>query len=277
MQNNRAHRLRVLLIGDVVGVTGIVLFQKHIAHLKERYKADAVIVNGENSASSGRGITSRDMKALRHAGADIVTSGNHIWDQKDIYNYLHENNDLIRPANFPTGAPGAGFTIFSCNGNKIAVVNLQGRVFMREDVDCPFRAADSLLTYLSHQTNIIFVDFHAEATSEKMGFAYYLDGRVSAVVGTHTHTQTADERILSKGTAFITDLGMVGALNGMLGMKKESIINKFLTQLPTRFEVETHGPGLLCGVCVEVDTVTGKATSIERIRLIDEQFHLDHE
>lgn len=276
MQNKKLNRIRIVFIGDVVGATGIALFQKHISGIKDRYRADAVIVNGENSASSGKGITSRDVKALRHAGADLVTSGNHIWDQREIYNYFEQNSDLIRPANFPSGAPGSGYAMFQCAGFKVAVVNLQGRVFMREDLDCPFRAADSLLTYLSHQTNIILVDFHAETTSEKIGFAYYLDGRVSAVVGTHTHTQTADERVLPKGTAFITDLGMVGALNSMLGMKKEPIINKFLTQMPTRFMVETEGPGLLSGVCIEIDADSGKAVSIERIRLIDDHFSLNH-
>lgn len=274
MQNNNKQTIKLLIIGDVVGATGIALFQKHIGALKQKYKADGVIVNGENSAPSGKGITSKDMKALRHAGADLVTSGNHIWDQREIYNYFTEHTDLIRPANFPAGAPGMGHALFQCAGYKVAVMNLQGRVFMREDLDCPFRAADSLLTYLSHQTNIIIVDFHAEATSEKIGFGYYLDGRVSAVVGTHTHTQTADERILPKGTAYITDLGMVGALNGMLGMKKDAIINKFLTQMPTRFEVETHGPGVLSGICVEIDTASGKAVAVERVRLVDEQFVL---
>ena len=264
--------LRVLMIGDVVGGTGMALFQKHIAQLRTKYNADAVIVNGENSASNGRGITSRAMKQFKHCKVNVVTSGNHIWDQKEIYPYLQENRDLLRPANFPAGAPGSGVALFECNGQKVAVINLQGRVFMREDVDCPFRAAESLLTYVRAQTKLIFVDFHAEATSEKMGLAYYLDGSVSALVDTHTHTQTADERILPAGTAFISDLGMVGSLNSMLGMKKESIINKFLTQLPTRFEVATEGPGLLNGVCIEVDCQTGKALKIERIHMVDADF-----
>lgn len=265
--------LRILMIGDVVGTTGQILFQKHIGQMRMHYKADAVIVNGENSAANGRGITSKDMKFFKHCGVDVVTSGNHIWDQREIYGYLAEHKDLLRPANFPAGAPGVGFTIFACHDERIAVVNLQGRVFMREAVDCPFRAAESLLTYLKHQTKIILVDFHAETTSEKMGLAHFLDGQVSAVVGTHTHTQTADERVLSGGTAFISDLGMVGALDSMLGMKKEPIINKFISQLPTKFEVETEGPGLINGVCIEIDCQTGKARSIERIRIIDTNFN----
>lgn len=265
--------LRVLIIGDIVGNTGMLLLEKHLSNVRSKYKIDAVIVNGENSAPSGRGITTKEMKQFKQLGVNMVTSGNHIWDQRDIYNYLNENRDLLRPANFPSGVPGVGMSIFDCKDEKIAVINLQGRVFMREEVDCPFRAAESMLTYLKHKTKLIFIDFHAEATSEKIGLAYFLDGQISAIIGTHTHTQTADERILPGGTAFISDIGMVGALNGMLGMKKEPIINKFLTQLPTRFEVETEGPGLINGVCIEVDCLTGKAVSIERIHLIDDEYN----
>ena len=263
--------LRVLLIGDVVGATGIAMFQKHIHHLKEKYSCDAVIVNGENSASNGRGITSRVMNFFKHCGVDVVTSGNHIWAQRDIYSYLHENKNLLRPANFPHGDPGVGVTIFGCKNERVAVINVMGRVFMREHVDCPFRTVESILTYLKHQTSIIFVDFHAETTSEKIGLAHFLDGRVTGVVGTHTHVQTADERILPGGTAFITDLGMVGALNGMLGMKKDPIIQQFLTQMPARFEVETTPPAMLSGVYIDVDTATGKAIDIQRIRIIDDE------
>lgn len=265
-------KIRVLMIGDVVGTTGIAMFQKHINHLRSEYRADAVIVNGENSASNGRGIIAKTMKFFKHCKVDVVTSGNHIWDHREIYTYLHDHKDLLRPANFPAGAPGVGVTVFSCKNERIAVVNLQGRVFMREHVDCPFVAAETILSYLKHQTKMILVDFHAEATSEKMGLGYFLDGQVSAVVGTHTHTQTADERILPNGTAYISDLGMVGALESMLGMKKEPIINKFITQLPTKFEVETEGPGLLSGVCIELDSQTGKALSIERIKIVDTDF-----
>lgn len=263
--------VRILLIGDVVGKTGIVMFQKHIHRLREKYRVDAVIVNGENSASGGRGITPREMKFFKHCGVDVVTSGNHIWDRKEIFSYLNENRDLLRPANFPQGAPGVGVVLFNCHDLRIGVVNVQGRVFMREHVDCPFRAVESLLTFLKPQTNIIIVDFHAEATSEKMSLAYFLDGHVSAVVGTHTHIPTADARVLPGGTAYVTDLGMVGALNGMLGMKKESIITKFLTQLPSRFEVETEGPAMMSGVCVEIDCKSGKAIAIEPIYVVDHE------
>lgn len=261
--------LKVLLIGDVVGNTGRMMFQKHIDRIRSTYNIDAVIVNGENSSSQGRGITPRIVRFFRHNGADVVTSGNHIWYKREIYSYLESNTDLLKPANFPTDTPGVGVTTFTCKGQTIGVINLQGRVFMRELVSCPFRAAESILTYLKHKTNIIFVDFHTETTSEKMALGHFLDGKVSGVVGTHTHVQTADERVLPGGTAFITDLGMVGSLNSMLGMKKEPIIENFIRQMPVKFEVDTSTPIIMCGVCIEVDIKTGKAISIQRIQVID--------
>lgn len=267
-------KLRVLFIGDVVGSTGQAMFQKHIASLKKQYSIDALIVNGENSAN-GKGITSRIMHFFKHNGVNVVTSGNHIWDNKEIYHYLHNHTDLLRPANFPRSVPGVGVTTFTVGEYTIGVINLQGRVFMKEHVDCPFTTATSLLTYLKQKTPIIFVDFHAETTSEKQGLAYYLDGKISGQVGTHTHVQTADERVLPGGTAYITDLGMVGSLNSMLGMEKEAIINRFLTQMPTRFSVDTSSPMVLCGVWIEVDTMTGKATHIERVQVVDHDLVID--
>jgi metallophosphoesterase (TIGR00282 family) len=266
--------VRVLLLGDIVGAPGRAIFQKHIAELKRKYAIDAIVVNGENSAR-GRGITSRIMKFFRHNGVDVVTSGNHIWRFQDIYKYLDANDDLLRPENYPSGCPGSGVTTFKCGDVTIGVLNLQGRTFMRDSVDCPFRTAESALSFLKSKTNIILVDFHAEATSEKMAMGYFLDGKVSAVVGTHTHVQTTDNRILPKGTAFISDLGMSGALNSMIGMKKEPIIHNFLTQMPVKFVVDREGPMLLCGVWVEINTLTGKAVKIERIRIVDEEIHLD--
>lgn len=261
--------LKVLIIGDVVGNTGRMMFQKHIDRIRTTYNIDAVIVNGENSSSQGRGITPRIVRFFKHNGADVITSGNHIWFKREIYSYLEAHTDLLKPANFPTDTPGVGVTTFVCKGQTIGVINLQGRVFMRELVSCPFRAAESILTYLKHKTNIIFVDFHTETTSEKMALGYFLDGKVSGVVGTHTHVQTADERVLPNGTAFITDLGMVGSLNSMLGMKKEPIIENFIRQMPVKFEVETSAPMIMCGVCIEVNVETGKAISIQRIQVID--------
>lgn len=266
--------LRVLMIGDVVGVTGRTMFQKHIDRLKDKYKIDALIVNGENS-SHGRGITSRIVRFFKHNGVDVITTGNHIWHKREIYPYLKEHTDLLRPANFPSSAPGVGMTTFFCKNSVIGVINIQGRVFMRDLLDCPFRTAESLLYFLQSKTKLIFVDFHAEATSEKMAMAYFLDGKISGLVGTHTHIQTADERILPGGTAYITDLGMVGSLNSMLGMKKEPIIENFLTQLPVKFSVDTSTPVVLCGVVIEVDTQTGKAQKIERVQVRDNSLHVD--
>lgn len=278
MQGKRnMDKLRVLFIGDVVGETGRIIFQKHIKRVINQYNIDSVIVNGENSGNGGRGISKRIVDFFKHNGADIITSGNHIWDKREIYPYLAENTDLLRPANFPMGAPGVGVTTYECKGNVIGVINLQGRVFMRDDTECPFRAAESIITYLKSKTNIIFIDFHAEATSEKMGLAYYLDGKISGLVGTHTHILTCDARVLPKGTAYITDLGMVGSLNSMLGMKKEPIIQRFLTQMPVRFSVEKEGPALMTGAWIEVDTVTGHALDIGIVRLVDEDFHFDSE
>lgn len=268
-------KLRLLFLGDVVGSTGRAMFQKHIARIRAEHMIDAVIVNGENSSDQGRGITPGIMKFFKHYGVNVVTSGNHIWQRKDIYSYLAENKDLLRPANFPSDNPGTGVTTFMCKGYEIAIINLQGRVFMREHSACPFRAAESLLTYIRSKTKLIFVDFHAETTSEKMGLAYFLDGKISGFVGTHTHIQTADERVLPQGTAYITDLGMAGSLNSMLGMKKEPIIQNFITQMPTKFEVDTAAPGLMSGVWIDVDTDTGLALDIQRLRVIDNDLQVE--
>lgn len=269
--------VRILCVGDVVGAAGCAMFQKHIPKLKQSKSIDVVIVNGENS-SRGRGITSKIVSFFRHCGADVVTTGNHIWHDKEIYNYLSNGNtDLLRPINFPSAAPGVGYAVFAHKSYSVAVVNVQGRVFMREHLDCPFKAMDSILTYIRSKTNIIVVDFHAETTSEKMAMGHYLDGRVSAVVGTHTHVQTADERVLLGGTAFMTDLGMAGVLNGMLGMKKEPIIENFLTQMPVKFVVDTVPPYVLSGAIIDVDTGSGKATRIEGLRIIDNELHVEPE
>lgn len=268
-------KLRILFIGDVVGTIGQMVLAKHLNQIREKHAIDAVIVNGENSAPDGRGITPTGMDFFKQLPIDLVTSGNHIWAKKEILPYLQNNKDLLRPANFPAECPGSGVALITVKGYPVAIINVQGRVFMKENLDCPFRGVESILTYLRDKTNTILVDFHAETTAEKACLGYFLDGRVSAVVGTHTHVQTSDERILPHGTAFITDLGMVGALNSSLGMKKEPIITNFLTQMPIRFQVETEGPVLLCGAIIEVDSTSGKAFSIERIRIVDEQFVMD--
>jgi hypothetical protein len=277
MQNNGIKRIRVLMLGDIVGASGRAMFQKHAPRLKRELEADAIVVNGENSSAHGRGITSKIVKSLRHCGADVVTSGNHIWQNKEIYHYIDQNTDLLRPENFPGGVPGKGVTTFECKGFAVAVVNLQGRVFMKEHIDCPFRCAESILAYLKHKTPIVLVDFHAETTAEKMALGHFLDGKVTAVVGTHTHVQTADQRVLPGGTAFVSDLGMAGALNGMLGQKKEPIIEHFIKQMPTKFVVDLEPPYVLSGVSIDIDVSTGKAIDIKPIRVIDEDLHVEKE
>lgn len=262
--------IKILCVGDVVGAAGRALVQKVVPNLKRHHAIDCVIINGENSAHDGRGITEKNVRFFKHNGADVITTGNHVWAKREIYGYFDKNTDLIRPANFPTGAPGQGITFFTtAKGDIIAVINLQGRVFMREQLNCPFRTADSLLTYAKSKASTIIIDFHAETSAEKQALGFYLDGKVSAVFGTHTHVQTADERILPNGTAFITDIGMTGSLNSMIGMKKESVIQSFLMQMPAKFEVDTASPLVLAGIVLTIDAQTGKATSIERIRIID--------
>jgi len=268
--------LRVLCIGDIIGPIGCAAFQSNIDRICKEHQIDVVIVNGENSSPRGRGITSRLVRFFKHNGVDVITTGNHIWAEREIYDQLDQLPELLRPANYPTDCPGNGVYVFTCKtGHTVAVINLQGRVFMRENLACPFKTAESILTFLRDKTDIIVVDFHAETTSEKAGLGYFLDGRVSAVVGTHTHVQTADERVLPGGTAFITDLGMVGPLNSMLGLKKEPIIQNFLTQMPVKFSVETSGPVIICGAWIEIDVRTGKAITIERIRLEDSEVSID--
>lgn len=266
--------MRVLMFGDLVGVPGRAIFQKYCQKLKTHYQADVIIVNGENSASDGRGITPKIMRFFKHLGVTAVTSGNHIFQKKDIIQYFSEHKDLLRPLNFPSSCPGTGVGVYEVAGLKLGIINVQGRVFMRELLGCPFKAVETALTYLQTQTNMIIVDMHAETTSEKMGMGYFLDGKVSAVVGTHTHVQTADERILPQGTAFISDLGMSGALNSMIGMKKEVVIRNILTQMPVKFEVELEGPYFTSGVVIDIDTQTGKAIHIERFKIVDSDISL---
>ncbi|MBT3456396.1 TIGR00282 family metallophosphoesterase [bacterium] len=261
--------MRILALGDIIGSSGRTVFQKHIQNLKETYNVDFVVVNGENS-SHGRGITTKIARFFKQHGVDAITSGNHIWANKEVFKFMDEEQYVLRPANYPGGCPGSGYALVEKDGVRIAVVNVQGRVFMRDTIDCPFRTLESLLVFLKTKTNIIFVDFHAEATSEKLGLAYYLDGQISALVGTHTHVQTADERILEGGTAYITDLGMAGSFDSMIGMKKGPIIDRFITQMPRKFEVSESSPFILTGACIEVDVESGKATSIERVFVKDE-------
>ncbi len=271
MQDNK---LRFLFLGDLIGKPGRALFKKWAYTLREQYKIDAIILNGENSADNGRGITPEVADFFFENGASVITTGNHIWAQKTILNYINEEEHLIRPANFPSSCPGKGYSFFQVQGHTVAVLNLQGRVFMHEHLNCPFKTAESLLPLLVSKTNIIFVDIHAEATSEKQGMGFFLDGKVSGVYGTHTHVQTADEKILPQGTSYISDLGFSGSYFSMLGMRKEPILERFLTQMPIKFFVEQNGPMVMTGIWVEVDTQTGRSTEIERILVLDKEIHL---
>lgn len=254
--------MRILCVGDVVGSVGRRTLQKLLPKLKEEYAIDFVIVNGEN-ASGGLGITPQAVDEMLNAGADCITTGNHIWRYKEIIERLTKDERILRPANYPEETPGSGWAIFRVAGKAICVACILGLVFM-EPLGCPFRAIDKILDEVGDKTNIVVVDFHAEATSEKQAFARYVDGRVSVVFGTHTHVMTADERILPKGTAYITDVGMTGPAESVIGVKPELIIQRFVTKLPVKFEVAT-GSGILSSVLVDVDDVTGKARSIKRL------------
>jgi metallophosphoesterase (TIGR00282 family) len=262
--------LNILFIGDIFGRPGRTIVKDRLRELVKQHSIDLVIANGENSAA-GFGITPPLADELFDLGIDVMTTGNHVWDKREIIEYFHmaEGNPhsparrLLRPANFPASLPGWGVYEGQKSGTSYAVINLQGRVFMGASDD-PFRFADKLLEKM--KAKVIFIDFHAEATSEKVAFGWYLDGRVTAVVGTHTHIPTADEIVLPKGTAYITDVGMTGPYDSVIGVKKELIVDKFLSGMPTRFEAAT-GDVRLCAVVVECDDKTGRATGMKRLML----------
>jgi metallophosphoesterase (TIGR00282 family) len=255
--------VKILFIGDIIGKPGRQAVCRELHRLVDRYLIDLVIANGENSAG-GFGITEETAKDLFACGIHLLTSGNHVWDKKDALEFISREGRLLRPANYPDGTPGSGSTVArTAGGIKVGVVNLEGRIFMNT-LESPFRVADREIARMREETPIILVDFHAEATSEKMALGWYLNGRVSAVIGTHTHVQTADERILPGGTAYMTDAGMTGAFDSVIGIRKEEAIEKFLTQLPIRFEVAKNDIRLN-GAVIEVDEKDGRAVRIERI------------
>ncbi|MHB8056183.1 MAG: TIGR00282 family metallophosphoesterase [Candidatus Aminicenantales bacterium] len=257
---------RVLIIGDIIGRSGRDALRRYLPFLRDKYRPAFVVANGENAAG-GVGLTEEVGREL-FSMVDVLTSGNHIWDKKEGILFMEKEPRVLRPANYPSPAPGKGSVVVTGpDGLKLAVLNLQGRVFM-EPIDDPFRAADAAISELRKETPNIIVDLHAEATSEKVALGFYLDGRVSAVVGTHTHVPTADERVLPGGTAYITDLGMAGSRNSVIGIRKEQAIQKFLTSRPIRFEPDKGG-SFLSGVVVEIDPETGKALSIVRENLTD--------
>jgi len=257
--------MKVLFIGDIVGEAGRKAVRKGIPNLVERLRIDFVIANAENAAG-GFGITREVGEEIFSLGVDVLTSGNHIWDKKEAVTYIEKENRLLRPANYPEDVPGDGSIVVNTRtGEKIAVLNISGRVFMNQ-IDNPFTVSKKEISELKKQTNVIIVDFHAEATSEKSALGWFLDGEVSAVIGTHTHIQTADETILPGGTAFITDVGMTGPTNSIIGIKKEQIINKFLTYMPARFET-AKGASLLSAVVIDIDPESGHARNIERLQI----------
>lgn len=255
--------MKILFIGDIIGRPGRLVVGKLLPGLVGENQIDFVIANGENAAA-GFGLTPAVLDSLFDLGIDVVTSGNHLWDKRDILPRLKKEPRLLRPANYPPEVPGNGFGVYQDRqGRKVGVFNLLGRVFMPA-VDCPFRTADRVIAGLKKETDIIIVDLHAEATSEKVALGWYLDGRVSAVIGTHTHVMTADQRVLPQGTAYITDAGMTGGFDSVIGMEKEPIIEKFLTQLPTKFEA-AEGDVRFNGVVVEVEEKSGRAMKIMAI------------
>ena len=257
------YMMRILMVGDVVGKDGQDTLLYYLPKLKEKYHPDVVVVNGENSAPNGRGIKRQTVQKFFNAGADCITLGNHAWAQKEIFDFIDHEEALIRPANFPEGTPGRGYVVLSTRKGKVTIVNLLGRTFMTP-MDCPFRTMDHILDKIP--PSVILVDFHAEATSEKLAFACYVDGKVSSVIGTHTHVQTADERILSRGTSYLSDVGMTGPAGGVIGMEKEAVIKRFISQLPMRFEV-AKGVCELNAVLVDIHAESGKSTAIERIQI----------
>jgi len=255
--------IRLLFLGDVVGEPGRTAACRTVREMLAAREADFVVVNGENAAG-GRGISGRLAIDLLRSGAAVITTGDHAWDQKDTAAFMATEPRLLRPLNYPVGAPGQGSIVLETAMGKVAVINLQGRTFMQQLLDNPFHAALREVERLRQETPVILVDFHAETTSEKIAMGRFLDGKVSAVIGTHTHVQTADEQILPGGTAFLCDAGMCGPRDSILGRDPRNIIRRFLDGLPAPFPVAS-GPVLVCGALVVVDPSTGKAESIERI------------
>lgn len=262
--------MKLLFLGDIVGRPGRDLVRRHVRALAARHQAALVIANGENAAG-GAGITRDNMLEIQAAGVDVITTGNHVWDKRETLEFIGAEPRLLRPANYPDGTPGAGsFVATATDGSRVGVINVMGRVFL-DAIDDPFRAADREIARVREQgASAIFVDMHAETTSEKLALCYYLDGQVTAVIGTHTHVQTADERILPGGTACLTDVGMTGPHDGVIGMDKDAVIARFVTGLRARFETATGDPRLNA-VTVTLDPSTGRASAIQRISMSEQE------
>lgn len=259
--------MRLLFIGDIVGKVGREAITTYLPKLKQTYRPTVTIVNAENAAH-GKGLTEKIYKDLLREGVDFMTMGNHTFGQRQIYDFIESAKRMVRPANFPEEAPGVGMRFIQINEIKLAIINLQGRAFM-QDIDDPFKKADALIKETQKETAYIFVDFHAETTSEKNAMGWFLDGKVSAVVGTHTHIQTSDERILPGGTGYITDVGMTGFYDGILGINRDEVITRFITSLPQRHVVPDEGRSVLSGVIIDINK-EGKTTHIERVLINDD-------
>lgn len=257
--------MKILLIGDIVGNSGVKKVKEVIPEFKEKNNIDFVIANGENSAD-GMGITLKIFEDLKKCGVNVVTMGNHTWGKKEIFNFIDDER-LVRPANYPAGVPGVGYRIQECNGKKIGVINLLGRVDLNVLTENPFLKADAILKQIKDKADIIIVDFHAEATAEKIALGYYLDGKVTCVFGTHTHVQTADETILEKGTGYITDIGMTGPEKSVIGMEVSASIKRFVTTLPERYKVSDDKNVVLTGCVLEINDETCRMEKINRIKL----------
>ena len=256
--------MKILFIGDIVGSPGREAIKTLVGPLKQELQIDFVVANAEN-ASGGSGITAKVAAELFASGVDVLTSGDHIWKKPEIFELINQEERILRPLNYPSGAPGSGAKVFKArNGIKVGVINVNGRVFM-EALDCPFKTTLKAVEELAAETKIIIVDIHAEATSEKTALGWYLDGKVSAIFGTHTHIQTADEKILPQGTAYITDAGMTGPYDSVIGRRVEDVLTRFLSSIPVRFQV-AEGNIQLHGALVDIDETTGRARSILRIQ-----------
>ena len=258
--------MKILMVGDVFGRAGRRAFAEHTAKIKREKNIDVVVVNGENAAH-GKGLTLPTFNALLSGGADIITTGNHVWDKKDVLEFIDREPFLLRPANYPANTPGKGFCIYPYKAKNIGVINLQGRIFMNP-LDCPFTRAEEILREIRRECDIILVDFHAEATSEKMAMAYFLDGKINALAGTHTHVQTADERILPKGTAYITDLGMTGPIDSIIGVNPLPVVEQFLSCRLNKFE-PAEGSCIYCGLIIEIDDKNNRTLNAERVRILE--------
>ena len=257
--------MKILIIGDIVGNSGVNKVKEILPEYKKQNNIDFVIANGENSAD-GMGITLKIFEDLKQRGVDMVTMGNHTWGKKEIFNFL-DDESIIRPANYPKGVPGFGYRIKEVNGKKIAVINLIGRVDTGVLAENPFLKADDIIERIKEKTDIIIVDFHAEATAEKIAMGYYLDGKVTCVFGTHTHVQTADETILEKGTGYITDIGMTGPKKSVIGMDVSASVKRFVTSLPERYKVSDDKEVILSGIVIEVNDENSRMEKIERIKM----------